>query len=341
MVHMIFFIIISFSILCINKKHSFWIYSFVGLFLFCALRYNYGPDYMNYFEIFYLIKEGLPAWGQSDWLFKQLVLLMPNFYILVAILSLFYVISIYILISANLQVKDYWFALLMLLINPYLFLVHQSSIRQTISICIIILAIKYAINRNILKYVLLIILASGFHASAIIMLPVYLVLTDKKLKIRDILIAVGVIFALLFTPMFNMIINRALEYMPSHYYIYYDMGLQNSLRSTLISSVFFFFVLFNINKLDGHEIVYGKLSLISTIISLLAIKASMITRIGMYFDIFLIITIPHIFNNIEKKLHRILVFILLMTIYLLRYYSFYSLPICSKAFGTYRTILGL
>lgn len=107
---------------------------------------------------------------------------------------------------------------------------------------------------------------------------------------------------LLFTPLFDIIVNKALDYLPNHYRYYYNQGLQNSLRATLISSFYLFLIVFNLGKLKGKEIIYGKLSLISTILSLLAIKVSMITRVGMYFDLFLIITIPHIFSRIEKNI---------------------------------------
>lgn len=339
MTHIIFLIALFFTFPDLNKKYPFHIFTFSTLFLFLALRYDYGNDYMSYFNTHAAINAGLPAWGQNDILFKYLNLLIPNFYLLIAIISFFYILTMYYLIKRNLKVKEYWFAILLLLINPYLFLVHLSSLRQTIAICFVIFAINFAVKRKFLMYSLFIMMAVGFHISAIILLPVYFILNDSKIKKKWIVLTYGFLAALIGTPLFETILYRVLEYFPRHYTYYFEQGLQNSLRATLISSFFFFLVILNINKLEGKEIIYGKLSLIATMISLLAIKASMITRIGMYFDIFLIITIPQIFSKIEVKAYRQILFIIMILIYLLRYFSFFNNPIWTEAYSIYRTIL--
>mgnify|MGYP003519187862 FL=1 len=144
---------------------------------------------------------------------------------------------------------------------------------------------------------------------------------------------------LLFTPLFDIVANKLLEYLPNHYRYYYNQGLQNSIRATIISSFYLFLISFNLGNLKGKEIIYGKLSLISAILSVLAIKVSMITRVGMYFDLFLTITIPHIFNKIRKNLYRQILFTVLIGIFLLRYYSFFTNPLW-ESFREYQTILG-
>lgn len=340
MVHIILILILLFSLPDLNRKYKFWVFSFLILFLFSALRYNFGPDYMSYYDIFNSIQDGIPSWGQSDVLFKQINLWIPNFFLLLALLSFFYTLTIGNLLRRNLEVKDYWFSFLILLINPYLFLVHQSSIRQTISICIVILSINFLVKRDLIKYTLLILIATGFHASAIIVFPVYFLLNEKKLVNRTKIVIIGVLAVLLFTPVFDIVAYKILGYLPANYTFYFEQGLQNTTRATILSSVYFFVVLFNINKLQGREMIYGKLSLIATILSILAMRLSMLTRVGMYFDIFLIVTLPHIFSKIKSRTNRFLLFLLLLTIYILRYYSFFTHPVWSDAYRVYRTIFG-
>jgi len=339
MTHIVFLIALFFAFPDLNKKFPFYIFTFSTLFLFLALRYDYGNDYMSYFNIHAAINAGLPSWGQDDILFKYLNLLIPNFYWFIVIISLFYILTIYYLIKSNLKIKEYWFAGLLLLINPYLFLVHLSSLRQTLAICFVIFSINFVIKKKPFMYYLFIIIAMGFHKSAMVLLPVYFILNDSKIKKKWSVLIYGLLAVLIGTPLFETILYRVLEYFPRYYTYYFKQGLQNSLRATLISSLFFFFVIFNINKLEGKEIIYGKLSLIATIISLLAIRASMITRIGMYFDIFLILTIPQIFSRIRGKANRQILFIIMISIYLLRYVSFFNNPIWIEAYSVYRTIL--
>lgn len=342
MVHIIFMLVFILSLPFLNNKRGapFFIFSFFILFLFLALRYDYGNDYMSYLNIFNNINAGLPAWGAGDVFFKQLNLLMPNFYLLIAIVSFFYVFTIYFLISKNLRIKSYWFAILILLINPYLFLIHLSSIRQTIAICFVVFAIHFATKRKFLFYIIFIVIAAGFHKSAILLLPVYFFLNESKItKIKYIFIygALGLMIA---TPLFEIVINKVLDYFPS-YRNYVEEGDRHSLRATLISSFFFFLVAFNINKLQGKEIIYGKLALIATMISLFAFNLSMITRVGMYFDIFLIIAIPLIFFRLKLKISKQILFMMMLSIYLARYISFLNTPLWIKGYSVYRTILGM
>lgn len=338
MTHIIFLIALFCTIPFFNKKYPFRIFTFVILFLFLALRYDYGNDYMGYYGIYNKINAG----GRyNDILFRYLNLIIPNFYLFIAAISLFYILTIYYLIKINLKIEKYWFAVLLLLINPYLFLIHLSSLRQTLAICFFIFAVSFVAKRKLIMYLIFIMIAVGMHASAIVLLPLYFILTESKFNKKWIFVTCAILMALIATPLFDIIAYKILEYLPSHYYtLYFEQGLKNSLRSTLISSFFFLLLIFNINKLEGKEIIYGKLSLIATIISLLGIRVSMITRIGMYFDIFLIITIPQIFVKIKTKAYKQILFIIMILIYLLRYYSFFNNPIWFEAYRTYRTILG-
>ena len=295
---------------------------------------------MAYYFRHKAINSGSVLWGQSDILYRYLNILIPNYYVFIAIISLFYMVTIHWLIKNNVKKEQYWFALLLLLINPYLFLIHLSSLRQTLALCLFVFAVNSAIKRKTMMYVLFSLLAVGMHSSAVILLPLYFIFTTKKLNKRVVFISYVSLVALLTTPLFDIIAYKTLEYMPAHYtYIYFEDPVQNSLRSVFISSFFFFLVSFNVHRLEGKEVVYGKLSLIGTMLPLLASKVAMISRINMYFSLFLIVTIPHIFSNIEHKVYRQILFISMITIYILRYYSFFTTPLW-ESFVRYGTILG-
>lgn len=188
-------------------------------------------------------------------------------------------------------------------------------------------------------YYMFTIVAIGFHSSAIILLPLYFLLNESKIRKKWIVLTCVLILVLLFTPLYEKMTYIVLKYLPRHYSYYYEQELKNSLRATLISSFFFFLILLNINKLESKEIIYGKLYLIATILSILAVKTSMIARIGMYFDIFSIITIPRIFSKMRVKAYKQLLFIIMILIYLLRYYSFFTNPLW-ESYVNYKTILG-
>ncbi|WP_423188940.1 EpsG family protein [Alkalibacterium sp. f15] len=339
MVHIVFLSALFFTIPELNKKYPFRFFALAILYMFMALRYDYGNDYMSYFNIHSSLSSGLNAYGGNDQLFRLLNLAIPNFFLLIALVSLFYLIAIWHLIKSNLKVNQYWFAFLLLLVNPYLFLIHLSALRQTLALCFFMFAINYAVKRRLIPYVIFVLLATGMHASALILLPLYFLLTEKPFDKKYAFATMFVLILLLFTPIFDIIVHQLLEYLPNNYQFYYNQNLQNSLRATIISSFYLFLIVFNLGNLRGKEIIYGKLSLIAVIITLLAIKISMITRVGMYFDLFLIITIPQIFSRIENKVNKQVLFAMLISIYLLRYYAFFTNPIW-ESFREYQTISG-
>ena len=339
MVHIIFIIAFIFSIPDFNKKCQMVFFTFFILFLFLALRYDYGNDYMSYYNNYIDINNGLPAWGHTNILYKYLNLLTPNFEVFIAIISLLYIITIYYLVKRNLNINDYWFSIILLLLNPYLFLVHLSSIRQTIAICIFIFAVDFAIKRKPLLYFLLILAATGFHSSAIILMPIYFIANSKKINKKLILLIYATIIILVATPIFETIIHFVLNKLSLNtlYQHYFEQGLQNSLRATLIASIFLFIIILNINKLEGKDLIYGKLSLIAAIISILTYKLSMMTRVGMYFDVFFIITLPQILKIVEKKVNKQILFIIIISIYFLKYISFFNNPLW-RGYNYYKII---
>ncbi|WP_053983018.1 EpsG family protein [Niameybacter massiliensis] len=340
MVHMILATALLFSFPDKQKRVPYHMISFTILYLFLALRYNYGNDYITYYNMHTAMNSGLGGWGSNDILFKGLNLLLPNFYLFIAIISLFYIVVIYLFMKYANRGNSYLFSVLIWLINPYLFLVHLSTIRQTIAICFFIIATKYIVEKKCFKYYLSILIAMGFHKSAIILLPIYFIINDSKIKRKNTMIIYGILAILIATPILDIIIYTVLEYFPAHYKVYFEQGLKNSFRATVLSSFYFFIILLNINKLEYRDMIYAKLSLIATIISILCFKLSMLTRIGMYFDVFLIVTIPAVFKTIKTKLYRQILFLIMIGIYILRYTSFFINPIWHEAYSSYTTLFG-
>lgn len=275
--------------------------------------------------------------GSSDFLFKQLNLILPNYFSLIAVTSIFFIYTVYFLINKTLKISQYWFAILLLLINPYVFLINLSGIRQSIALCFFVYAVYFAAKRKPFIYMLFVFIALGFHSSAIVLLPVYFLLNENKINTKRIIETIIIVGILLFTPLWDTLINFIIQYFPKYVHYVQNAG-QNSIPATMVAGFFFIFILLNINKLEGKEIIIGKLALISTIVSLLAFRLSMITRIGMYFDLFMIIAIPLILPKIKIRLSREVLFILVIGIFVLRYISFFSDPLWGS-FAEYQSIL--
>lgn len=331
---------------------------FFVLFMFAALRYMYGNDYRGYLSEYNAIRQGWRSQFDDEVLFKLLNQISPSFYILIAITSLIFILAVYKLVKQNLSRRYAWMGLFIFAVCPYIFLVNLSSVRQCLAMVVFMAAVRYGMERKWLPYVLLIVISALFHKSAVILLPVYLILGGKQFKKWHAVIVLAGILLLTLLVDFNALIQRSVGWFKDANYIHYANSEQhNSLRATLLTGIYFAYVLLNMDKLEGKQLVYAKLSLIGYGVGILAFQVSMLTRIQMYFDIFTIITIPTIMETINAKgkipvnlekpqetvwrcVNKYVFPTLIIMVYFLRYYSFFTTPTW-EAFYTYKTIFSI
>lgn len=329
-----------------HHKRSLITVSFVLLFVFSALRYGFGNDYFSYLNIFNTIKiTGWHSYLSSNPLFILLNKYSPNFQVFIAITSFIFLFAVYMLIIRNVDAKYHIFAVGLFLLNPYLFLMQLSSIRQSLAVAMFILAVFFAIKRKPVYYVAVIILASLFHTSAILLLPFYFLINDKK-PTRVFLIVFVVIVALLtLSPVsYDWFIGLFEEFLMKNRYDRYLTGSGNSLNATLVALMYFLYGLININKLEGKSVAFGKLYLLSSAVSVLAYRISLFVRIGIYFDIFSIVAVPLIIAaNVKKEKDGLLrafnIYIIPALIFgtlLIKYYNFFFVDTTWIGFQTYK-----
>lgn len=357
MIHIILVSIIVIAFVC-RKNQKLQNIAFVLLGLMASIRYVYGNDYRSYYRYYEQIKMGYKTPFTGEVLFTGLNKMTPSFYVLIIITSVFFIYVIYRFIVDNLEGKYAWAGLFVFLVNPYLFLMNLSAIRQCVAMCFFIIAVHFAIKKKNVAYVGCVIIASLFHNSAIILAPVLLLANDKKVDIKRILLVVlGVTFLLNFGDLILFIENFIRNIRIFNYSSYIGDGNGNTLRATILSAVYFVYILFNLPNLEGKYLIYGKMYLYSTILAILAYRVSMFTRLQMYFDIFSIIIVPYLMINRPMN-GKIMIYIenprktiwdfcnryilpgLIILIYFLRYYSFFTNPMWEKFF-TYKTVIEL
>lgn len=358
MVHILLAAIVVIAFIGRDKDRTITRIAFVLLFLFAALRYMFGNDYNAYMEKFQQIQNGRLDVFDWEYLYTLLNLVTPSFYILVALTSLIFVYGIYRLISRELPKNYVWLGLLIFVINPYLFMVNLSAMRQCLSMVLVISAVSYASQRKVVPYLLLMVAASLFHMSAIFLLPAYFIMDTKPVKSGAIVIILLVLFLGLYIVDVQSVLLSVARFLGNSNYLYYaSTDLQNSLRATLLTAIYFIFVLTNLPKLKGRMLVYGKLYLVGTMLGVLAFRASMLTRIQMYFDIFSVVVIPAIMVELRKEgivkvdpkhpiasmwacVNHYALPILIFAVFILRYYSFFTNPMW-EPFFEYHTIFEL
>lgn len=346
MVHITLFLSFILSGIKKNKKILF-LFSFVMLFIFAAFRFEYGNDYLSYYTYYLNVKHGFTASG-FEALYVFLNKIIPNFQLLIALISFVYLLSVYHLINKHVDKKYVFLSVFIFLINPYLFLMSLSSIRQSVAISLFILATYFSFKRQFLKYVFIIVLATLFHKSALILFPLYFLANGNRIKNVHIAVySIALIVLLIFPRIFFELVGAVLELFDSKKYLdYFENITTNSLRATILTLITLVYVVFNIKKLQGFQLMCAKLYLLGLACGVLAFNFSMLTRIQMYFDIFSIVALPAIIKiNIEKPskdkavatINNIIFPLLILAVYLLRYYSFFTNPLWEDFF-VYKTI---
>lgn len=344
-------LLLSTVIASFRKNKKLWLIAAFGILLiFAALRYDFGNDYVNYYRNFILIHSGGSS-SMNEPIFRLVVQLCPSFYIFIAITSVFTILPVYYLIKHYVNERYWWLSVLIYCINPYLFLMSLSSIRQIMALSFFIIAVHFSLKHRLLPYLVFVALAAMCHISAIILVPFYMVANDKKVSKTQIITVIVFLLIIIFSAnLFDSLLQYGLDFFDIPNYEYYTTLGSNTVRATLLSAIYLIYISINIPRLSGTTLAFSKLSVIGYIFAILAFRVSMITRLQMYFDIFSIITIPMIMyqsktdsnskNKIFYMTNKYVLPMLIFTIYILRYYSFFTNPLWAS-FLKYHTILSV
>lgn len=176
-----------------NKKND---YLFVGLFLFLfsAFRYGIGYDFFAYTRLI----EGTASYRDIEWISQLLMdiakkINWTHFYFLInSLVVIFPIVLIAKRYSTNKAFSVFAFYLI-----PLFFLDSMSIIRNASAYSIVFLSFLFLERKKILVYILLCIIAGGFHQSGyigLILLPLYYLRFGSKLNLIIFIISIAFSF---------------------------------------------------------------------------------------------------------------------------------------------------
>lgn len=182
---------------------------------------TYFVDTVTYIENF---KENVPdSIGQFATYYASLKK-DKAFYMLEAVIKTFisHKVAVLFLILAAIQMlsilsiyrkysEDFWFSIFVFIATTdYMSWMH-NGIRQFMAVTIIFAATDFIINKKYISIIIVILLASTFHQSALIMIPIVFVINGKAWNRKTILAIILCIVALIFVDRFTDILDSALE----------------------------------------------------------------------------------------------------------------------------------
>lgn len=159
--------------------------SFVPLFLFGALRDNFGYDYIEYQTTFINIHQfGINSVEHAELGYRILCKVLPSFRCLIIVQSLLVCYAYGVFFYRYVPQKYTFFVFVLLFLSgQYTVFFMFSGIRNAIAISILILTIPLMEKKNWKACLVLTILASLFHTSAVLVMPiVFVVCSNKKMS---------------------------------------------------------------------------------------------------------------------------------------------------------------
>lgn len=191
-----------------------------------------------------------------------------------------------------------------------------TGLRQTIATAILLYSVKYAINKKIVKYIMLILMAMTIHKTALLFAPFYLLGIIRKNRI------IFIIAFLLFIPMFfagsfwgNILRDTSMENY-AHYLDQNDTGGAYIFTIyIMLLSVLTFIKLRKVNmSAEGCYLITSSIAIALFLSPLLVLDANN-QRIVQYYSVFGLIILPRlcsIYGNLKfKRLAYIIVFFIL------------------------------
>lgn len=299
------------------------IYILIILSCLSGLRYGVGTDFFSYRAVYI---DAFKSNISDDRDFGYLILNR-----LVHIISdnpqwIFIITSLIInaLIIYIIKKKSKMFEIsVYLYITSYMYFSTFNAIRQWLSAAILFFGVKYMFSRDFKKYIIVVLIASTVHQTALIMLLFYFLCNGKFKSMKNIILTIiGISIYIFYMPFVN-ILMKSME----------GSKISNDYSSALGiagqgANILKFFValvpvilclLFykDINKDNDKKVdILMNLSLVNSLVMLIGTRHWIFARFLMYFELYNLLLYPIIIPKILKKEQRLLYYSF-MVVYLI------------------------
>ena len=333
-------------------------WGFVIVTFIACIHYNYGNDYENYYLLWreirgmpfqHLFNHGIKA--ESGWILLNWIMRFDGgFYCLVAILSVIQNYIYYLLIKEYVPRDWYWLAMLLYLCDTSLYLLNFSLLRQGFVVALFIGSFLLINKKKYIFSVIIILLTPFIHKSAYICLPFLLI---PLLSVKWIKLYISIIIALTIVMFFfNETIATVYDAVMSienfeRYQNYEDRLESDSLGlGFLLGIIPYFYMVYYLMK-QGKQLTKDvQILLIISYLSLLVVPfklftQSIVSRIGIYFSVFLIASVPWMYSNIKGKYIRAGVTMIIVYLTMYSYFRFFSGDTYGEYYSKFHSIFEL
>jgi transmembrane protein EpsG len=208
-------------------------------------------------------------------------------------------------------------------ITSGMYIVSMNGIRQYVAAAIIFTATKYLLDGNWKMYMLIILVASTFHQTALILIPIYFIVRRKAWT--------GVTFALLFSAIiftlgFNQLsglLFSAIEQSDFAHYQNFGEGGANVLRVVVQAAplVFAYLGRERLRRLFPGSDYIVNMALLGVVFMVVATQNWIFARFSIYFGLYSLILISWVIKLVAEKQQRIVYYGILLFYAVYFYYE--------------------
>lgn len=309
-------VVILIYLVPIKKSTKVIIISLV-LIVFSGFREGVGTDFNMYKNIFYNI-DNLDGYylGEIETgyiLLNKFIYSMYSDHRLLFIITSTVIIGL-ICISIMRYSKNYLLSILLFICLGYL---HSSfnGVRQYIALAIFIYSIRFIINKKVKSYLIFILVASLFHKTILITLPLYFI---NKIKFNKKVFILSIIPIMLIGVFYEPIMNNFSMISPFYYekymktmYLSQNTGIGGRSSYIYIASYICVYILsiFRYEKIVYKYkdcIIFIILCGISIPFMILGLKNQLFFRLSLYFSVNFIFLIPMLLDSFSKNIRLII-----------------------------------
>lgn len=206
------------------------------------------------------------------------------------------------------------------------FLVTMNGIRQAMASAFIFAATKFIVEGKFILYLIIVLFASTFHTSAIIMIPVYFIVREEAWSKRIVYIILISIVALIFIqPLMEIMFESAEGTKLGGYEESVLGGAEggaNILRAVidLVPVVLAYIYRDKLKEKWPKSNIFVNMCLINLIFMCFALYNWLFARFNMYFQLYSFILLPYIIKNMFKPKEKGLVYYLFVLCYFIFFY---------------------
>lgn len=332
----------------LKNGKSLLFFAFFIIFIFSALRFNYGNDYLSYLDIYREINSSVLSSLNGEtryefgWVLLNIICKYFPFQSIIFIVSFINCFAFYKLIVKYVDPAYYVFALFIYLADANIFLINLSAMRQSIAIIFVLRAIDLLSDKKYIYFLVYYLLAINFHTSSLTLLPViiFFFLLNTRINYFYILFFLSIyITAFIFKDYLKQYVVLITTFFFDNRYPLVDSDSNMSFVNFFSYLILLFFLFYYHNRLDSKFQFFAKLLMFAIVIIPIDFILPLAGRMTYYFLTLSIIIFPRLASVIKNQFLKV-TFILFTTLIIsVRLFNFFTSETYSESYKNYKTII--